>query len=339
MWKACQKYGLDARIFAEDWNLTEPEVNGLSRIRKFLTNPENTLICHYSRGWKAGLDLLRQVKCRTVVKYHNFSPSRLVDYVAAGHDERNCAESDQIKDLAAADCDIYLANSNYDREELLFEGIDEQNCFVVSPFHHIEQLHEIEADLTVLDRYRDGLATVLTVGRVAPHKGHAALIEAFAAYHHDYNSSSRFLIVGKKEAAFKTYSSGLRDFIASLWAEKAVAFIDDVSDSALKSYYLLSSVFLTASQLEGFNVRTLEAMSMKVPVVAYASGVISETVGEAGFVFREPQSYLMAEAMDRLIRDEGLNAELGLKASKRYEQHFSNKKNEAALFKVLGELE
>src|SRR5438067_975630 len=82
-----------------------------------------------------------------------------------------------------------------------------------------EQLQSIEAELDVLDEYSDGVTNILMVGRLAPSKGHADLIEAFAAYHHDYNPQSRLLIVGKELAAFENYSKRLRELMAYFLVE------------------------------------------------------------------------------------------------------------------------
>ncbi len=118
-------------------------------------------------------------------------------------------------------------------------------------------------------------------------------------------------------------------------ADASVLFTGEASDSALKAYYLMASVFATASEHEGFCVPIIEAMSMKVPVVAYASSAIPATVGGAGLVLDERRPYLMAEAIDRLVRDESLSFALGMKGWQRYQQHFTNEQIEMEMFRSL----
>jgi glycosyltransferase involved in cell wall biosynthesis len=336
---AFERRGFDARMYAGGADFTEPEVHAASELGQFLTDPSDLLIYHYSIGWNPGLELLRELKCRRAIKYHNVTPPHFFVGVSPWHEEKCRAGREELAEVARADCDIYLADSEYNREDLLLEGLSEERCFVVPPFHHVERLQAIEPDMDVLDKYRDGHVNILMVGRVAPHKGHPALIEAFAAYHHDYNRASRLIIVGKEEGAFKIYSTQLREMDAFKLSEDAVLFTGGATDDELRAYYLLTSVFAIASEHEGFCVPIIEAMSMKVPVVAYASSAIPATVGGAGLVIEERRPYLMAEAIDRLVSDEGLGFALGLKGWQRYERHFTNEKIETELFRALSYLD
>ena len=339
MYRAFEGRGLEARIFAGGCDFTEPEFFPFTEIPDFITDSSDLLIYHYSIGWEPGLDLLHRTKGRTAIKYHNITPPEFFAGISPWHEEKCRQGREELRDVALADCDIYLADSEYNRRDLLLEGVSESKCFVVPPFHHIDRLHQIEPDMKVLDKYRDGATNILMVGRVAPHKGHPALIKAFAAYHYDYNRRSRLIIVGKEEKAFKTYSQRLRGLAAQTLSDEAVFFIGGASDHALKAYYLLASVFTIASQHEGFCVPLVEAMSMKVPVVAHASSAVPATVSDAGLVLKESQPYFMAEAIDRLVRDESLNFAFGLAGWRRYEEHFTNQKIGRELFRALSRLE
>jgi glycosyltransferase involved in cell wall biosynthesis len=338
MCAAFQRRGFEVRMYAGGWDFTETKVYDVSEIYEFLTDPADLLIYHYSIGWNPGLELLRKLKCRRAIKYHNVTPPEFFAGISQWHEEK-CREGRlEIEEIARAECDIYLADSEYNREDLLLEGVAEEKCFVVAPFHHIERLQRIEPDMDVLDKYRDGVTNILMVGRVAPNKGHSDLIEAFAIYHHDYNRNSRLFIVGKEVPSFEAYSTRLRELITYALSEDVVSLMGEVSDSALKAYYLLSSVFAIASEHEGFCVPLVEAMSMKVPVVAYASSAIPAIVGGAGFALKERRPYLMAQAIDRLVRDEALSFDFGIRGWRRYEQAFTNEKIEAELFRVLSKL-
>lgn len=335
MCDAFARHGFDARMYAGSWDESEAEIFPVNEIRQFLKDPADLLIYHYSIEWNPGLELLRELKCRTAIKYHNVTPPEFFVGVSAWHEEKCRTGRAELKVIAQADCDVYLSDSEYNRQDILNEGVNAEKCFVVPPFHHIDRLQSLEADLEVLDDYRDGKTNILMVGRVAPNKGHTALIEAFAVYHHDYNRASRLIIIGKEEEAFKLYSRWLRETTAFLMMDDSVRFIGEASASALKAYYLLASVFAIASEHEGFCVPIIEAMSMKVPVVAYASSAVPATVGGAGLVLDERNPYLMAEAIDRLVRDESLNIALGMKGWQRYQQHFTNEQIETELFRAL----
>lgn len=338
MCDALRGRGLEARLFAGGSDLTEAKVSDVSEAHQFLTDSTDLLVYHFSIGWSDGLELLRKLNCRRAIKYHNVTPPEFFAGISPWHEEKCREGREEVEEIVRAEPDIYLADSDYNRQDLLAEGAAEDKCFVVPPFHHLERLDAIEPDLEVLDKYRDGVTNVLTVGRVAPNKGHADLIKAFAAYHHDYNRESRLLIVGKELEPFKSYSARLRELVTHALLEGAVSFAGEVSAAALKAYYLLSSVLTIASEHEGFCVPVIEAMSMKVPVVAYASSAIPAMVGSAGVVLKERRPYLMAEAIDRLVRDEALSFNLALAGRRRYRENFTNEKIETELLRALSNL-
>jgi glycosyltransferase involved in cell wall biosynthesis len=338
MWRALAGRGVEARMYAGSWDFSDPEVHPVSEIRQFLREPADLLVYHHSIAWTPGRELLRERNFRRAVKYHNVTPPEFFAGVSPWHEEMCRTGREELREVAGAGCDLYLADSEYNRQELLAAGAPGALSLVVPPFHHIDRLKAIEADLDVLDEYRDGRTNVLMVGRVAPHKGHVALIEGFAAYHHDYNRASRLVIVGKEEQAFKVYSDRLREAVTFLLLEGAVVFTGEATDEALKSYYLLAHVFAIMSEHEGFCVPIVEAMSMKIPVVAYSSSAVPFTAGGAGLLLQERSPYLLAEAIDRLARDESLALALGTKGWRRYEQQFSNGKIERDFFDALGSL-
>lgn len=336
MYHVLQRQGFETKIFAEGWTLATPEVSPAERISGFLKTPQDVLIYHYSRGWDSGLTLLRNLNCRTVVRYHNVTPPQFFVRYNSELAAMCLAGREQLKPISRAACDRYLSASAYNMRELVAEGAPESDSFVVPPFHHIDRLNSVEADQDVLQRYADGKVNVCMVGRVAPNKAHPALLEAFAAYHHDYNSESRLLIVGKEETRLKNYSALLREIANRLKARGAVIFTGEVSEEALKAYYQSAHAFMMTSEHEGFCVPLVEAMAMGVPVVAYSSSAIPETVADAGIVWPDRDPYLLAESINSVTTNESISAALSAKGRRRYEEHFTNQKIEATFLSVMG---
>ena len=207
---ALEKHGIDARVYAESSDLEQPQVWPVGEINDFLKERNDLLIYHHSIGWNPALGLVRDLNCRTVIKYHNITPPSFFSGISAWHETACRAGREQLQAIVDAGCDLYLSDSDYNQQELLAAGAPEAKSFVVPPFHEIDRLNSLDADLDTLDRYRDGRAILLSVSRVLPHKGHADLIEAFAIYHHDHNQNSRLLIVGPEDEALKAYSKELR---------------------------------------------------------------------------------------------------------------------------------
>ncbi|HEY0319363.1 MAG TPA: glycosyltransferase family 4 protein [Pyrinomonadaceae bacterium] len=338
MYEALERSGYEARIYAAETDVQKPKVWHVSKINSFIRASTDILIYHYSIGWEPALQLLRKKKFRRVVKYHNVTPPEFFAPWSEAYEIACRSGRAQLHAIAQTDCDLYLSDSEYNMLELIEYGAQESKSLALPPFHHIDRLSSLDADLSVLNTYRDAKANILMVGRVAPNKGHASLIEAFAIYHRYYNQDSRLLIVGKEDKRLASYSVHLRERAARLKVKDAVVFTGEVTDQELKAYYLLSNIFMIASEHEGFCVPLVEAMAMKLPIVAYGSSAVPQTVDKAGLVWDEHNPHLLAESANFLISDESLSSALGLMGLRRYERHFTNEKIEADFLEALDRL-
>ena len=347
MYRALKREGHDVRIYAEGWNPTETEVYAARDMEAhavrddaedFLKNPSALLIYHHSIGWDLSRELLSKLRCKTVIKYHNVTPPEFFEGISSDFVEMCREGRQQLKPLIMGEHDLYLSDSEFNMRELIEAGAAPSRNFVLPPFHHIDVLDSINPDLSIIDRYRTGRANILTVGRVSPNKDHFSLIEAFANYYYNYDSNSRLLIVGKQDEAFRGYYETLRRLVSKLSLEQSVIFTGGVRDEELKAYYMVAHIFMMTSKHEGFCVPLVEAMAMKLPILAYASSAIPGTVAEAGIVWGERNPLLMAEAIDCLMRDEALRAGLGEKGWKRYSSLFTNQKIEDEFIRVVGGL-
>ena len=70
-----------------------------------------------------------------------------------------------------------------------------------------------------------------------------------------------------------------------------------VSDAQLAAHYAAADVFVVCSEHEGFCVPLLEAMHYRVPIVAYASTAVPETLGDAGVLLDAKDPCLVAAAV------------------------------------------
>lgn len=326
MMDALTRRGHDVRLFCESHSLRQPRVGDLGEVSGFLKGATDVFIYHHSRGWTTGVELLQQLKSRRVIKYHNVTPAEFFKGFSS-YDEEQCELGRrQLTDIARADCDCYLSASAFSMRELIAAGASEAKSLVVPPFHHIDRLTQIHADPATIEKYSDGTANILAVGRVVPHKGYLQLLDVFAHYHYEYNRKSRLVIVGKGGEGFSTYGKQLHRAVERAGLKDAVVFAGGVSDEALKAWYTVADVFVTASEHEGFCVPLVEAMSMKLPITAFASSAIPETLGDAGIVWNERNPLLMAGSIDLFLRDSNVGNALGLRGLRRYESMFTNQK-------------
>ena len=323
-------------LFNSHWIKKTSCTRDMAELPAFLDDDaEAILLYHHAVGWSAGLSLLRQPTGKRVVKYHNVTPGRFFAGFP-GDQQRVCQMGrEHLCELAQADCDLYLSDSPYNQDELLDAGASAERCAVVPPFHHIDRLDSVKADPGVLRCLGDGQTNLLFVGRRAPNKGHRFLIDAFAAYHEHYNGDSRLVLVGKEDRHLIDYSNRLREQASRLGVLDCVVFIDGVTESELKGYYETASVFVVASEHEGFCVPVVEAMALKVPIVAYGTSAVPHTVGDAGLLWEEPDPFLLAQSIDTVVRDAGVRRQLTERGWRRYQNLFCNQRIEHAFLQAM----
>jgi glycosyltransferase involved in cell wall biosynthesis len=323
MYQALTDAGHEVAIFARKTTLKESGIRKYTALPRYLRHPGSVFLYHHSIGWDDGLTLLREARCRRVVKYHNVTPPEFFDDLSRDYLHACRVGREELEAVAHAGCDRYLFDSDYNMRELFAVGADAARCCVVHPFHRTEHLQTTEADVSLLDAFADGKTNFLTVGRLAPNKGHLLLITAFAIYHHEYNPNSRLFIVGKEDPVLGNYTGYLRGLAAGFGLEKVVIFSGQATDRELKAYYLMADVFLALSDHEGFCIPLVEAMALKVPIVARASSAIPGTVGDSGLVWDERDPDLIAESMDYLVREEEARDRLTGLGYRRFHRHFT----------------
>ena len=339
MFDVLTRKGYDVRLFCESHTLSHSGVFDIGHIGKFLKNPKDILIYHHSRGWGSGLKIIRELRCRRVIRYHNVTPAQFFASFSRSDQELCEAGRKELLELSAAQCDLYLSASAFSMEELIAIGVDASRSLVVPPFHHIDRLSSTTADKDTLQKYGDGAANILSVGRVVPHKSLHQLIAVFAHYHYAYNGKSRLIIVGKGGEGLSPYSKLLHRAVDKLGLNNAVVFTGGVSDQQLKAYYQLADAFVTVSEHEGFCVPLIEAMFMKLPITAYASTAIPETLGDAGIVWPDRDPLLIAGSIDLFVKNYSVRKALALRGQRRYEDMFTNERIEHTFLHAISRLQ
>jgi glycosyltransferase involved in cell wall biosynthesis len=75
------------------------------------------------------------------------------------------------------------------------------------------------------------------------------------------------------------------------------------SDAQLLACYRTADIFWSMSEHEGFCVPLVEAMWFDVPVLAFRSSAVPETLGQAGVMFTEKRPVEVAALAHLLIED------------------------------------
>jgi len=172
---------------------------------------------------------------------------------------------------------------------------------------------------------------VLSVGAMIPMKNHAALLKAFRNLPRECHSKVKLIIVG---------NGPLENEIRSLACKlglKNVIFEPRVSEHRLVNYYANCMFVVHLALHEPFGLVPVEAALYGKPSIVSNNGGTSEFVihGENGFIVNPQNPKEVANAMERLIEDRRLSAEMGLKAKKRALKEFTIEKSAENLARTL----
>ncbi|HEX9993231.1 MAG TPA: glycosyltransferase family 4 protein [Acidimicrobiales bacterium] len=148
----------------------------------------------------------------------------------------------------------------------------------------------------------------LFVGRVVPNKAQHDVLRAFAWYHAVHDAGARLHLVGSPATA--SYVAAIEQAVDALGLADAVHLTGSLPDDALAAHYREADVFVCLSDHEGFCVPLLEAMHHELPIVAYASSAVPETLGGAGLLLPAKEPALVAAAVARVAGDAGLRARM-----------------------------
>jgi glycosyltransferase involved in cell wall biosynthesis len=88
-----------------------------------------------------------------------------------------------------------------------------------------------------------------------------------------------------------------------------VRFLGHVPQADLPALYSAADVFVFPSLYEGFGLPALEALACGTPVVASNVSALPEVVGDAALQVSPLDVEALADAMERLLRDDRLRAD------------------------------
>jgi glycosyltransferase involved in cell wall biosynthesis len=144
---------------------------------------------------------------------------------------------------------------------------------------------------------------VLYLGTLEPRKNLITLLEAFARL----RPGVKLVLAGGTGWMFAEVFARVQ----ALGLEGKVVFPGYVPDEELPLWYNAATVFVYPSLYEGFGMPPLEALACGTPVVVSNASALPEAVGDAGVLVRPDAVDEWAQALERLLDDAALRAELG----------------------------
>jgi len=184
----------------------------------------------------------------------------------------------------------------------------------------------VARDEALIARLRDqhglhGKRVLFNVAGLDVRKNVATLLRAFARVAAAMGDDVRLVIGGTAHGNAALYPDPV-PLVRALGIAERVVFAGAISAAEKVAFYQMADCYVAPSIYEGFGLTPLEAMACGAPVVAADASCTPEVVGEAGLLVAPEDAIGFAEAVIRVLTDEGLAGRLRQRGLDRA-RHFS----------------
>lgn len=138
----------------------------------------------------------------------------------------------------------------------------------------------------------------LMVSTIAPHKGHAQVLDAFEDLWNK-NIAVNLVIVGKEGWLVEDFCNRLRRHEE---LDKRLFWFEGITDEYLDKLYTECTCLIAASYGEGFGLPLIEAAQHKLPVIARDIPIFREVAGQHAYYFDGKEPVLLAEAVEAWLK-------------------------------------
>lgn len=292
--------GFQTAIYAEnlDERIKDPDAKRYNKLPKL--KADDVVLYHLSTGTELN-NRIRDLECRKFVIYHNITPPEFfVPY--SGKLAKLCSDG---RDQTIALKDTFeggFCDSQFNLDQLRSYGF---TCPlevrpILIPFDDYKKTPDNET----VEAMSDGVKNILFVGRIAPNKCQEDLISMLYAYRKMYDDPIRLILVGNGEGMDK-YTNKLKYYAEALDI-KDVVYPGHITFAQILAYYKSADAFVCMSEHEGFCVPLTEAMSFDVPILAYNSCAVPETLGGSGIVVDSKDPALVARYLHEILTNNEL---------------------------------
>ena len=224
-----------------------------------------------------------------------------------------------LKRLVLGRASTLFTYSNYTKRWPMAFGVDEKKIVLVPGGTDPERFQSVRNRGEIARRYGlEGKKVLLTVARLAPHKGLDTVISLMPELIKKIPNLVYVIVgTGRQESA-------LRDMARRLNLEGYVLFTGPKPREELPGLYSVCDVFVMVSKeipgdVEGFGMVFLEANACGRPVIGGKSGGIPEAVlhGQTGLLVDPNNPEEIIGAIVKLLTDDSLARELGERGRQR----------------------
>ena len=287
------------------------------------------ILYHLSTGSDLNYKIT-EYPCKRIIVYHNVTPPEyFMGY--SPESEKICADGIRAVKYLRKKADFCLVDSAYNGQELIEKGYE---CpMEVLPILIAFDDYKKEPDKKIIKQYKDdGWVNIVFTGRVVPNKCPQDIIAAFACYQKYIQPKSRLFLVGRYDWS-NFYKYQLEEYARQLGA-KEVHFTGHVRFDEILAYYHVADVFLCLSEHEGFCIPLVESMFFDVPVIAYDSTAIGDTLGGSGLLLKDKSPQVVAEAIHMVVENKELREQI-LEGQRQRLQDFEHGKIKQRFLRLL----
>lgn len=289
-------YGISSEIYCYE-NLSD--LNEIHDMKDFPATCSKDVILLHMAAENEFVEIMEAYSAQKGLFYHNITPSHFFhefDEFAERSTEKGRVQVELLKSKV----DFCITVSEYNKFELQNMGYEVPVHVVPIPFEK-KDYDNIESE-HVKEKLIDGKKNILFVGRIAPNKKIEDLIEAYQVYYDNYDEDVRLILLGNYNNNDKYYNY-LKEKVRS---QDYIVFTGHINTEEWITYYKYADVFLCLSEHEGFCVPLVEAMAYQIPIIAYDSSAVGETLGDAGILLRDKKADVVARAIDELFKSDEL---------------------------------
>jgi L-malate glycosyltransferase len=287
------EFGWESEIYSIN---THPHYQGLTRdYRDFPGDFSGKVILHLSLGSPLSALYLRLEQAERVMIYHNLTPPEWF----AGVNPRIVRDITQgLKELPdiCRVSDLVIADSAFNAGEL--ERFDVHAKVLALPVDPARWSEPANSGIQAL-LAGEPVLHLLHVGRLAPNKCIEDIIKVFYFLRHHVAPQAKLWLVGI-DIDTEVYSFSLKRLARELEVDDAVQFVGSLSDSEVRALYQGASVYICMSEHEGFCVPLIEAMHFGLPVIAFDSSAVADTVGTGGIIIQQKRHAEIAELVAKV---------------------------------------
>lgn len=290
--KALTKKGINNCVVYEtnnDWLKNGVNANN------FVFKKDDIVIYHMAIGCDAS-NIFKNAKVKyKIINYHNITPPKYF-YDIPGMVELLSLGRKQLKELKEC-TDLAICDSAFNESEL--KAIGYSNTVVIPVPNRVDELLKLRVPKTI-----DSTIKLITVGRLARNKCIEDVIKIYSEYE-KLNSKSLLYIVGN--CSNSSYLEELKKLVSDLKIEKNVIFTGSINEKTLAHYYSNADAYICMSEHEGFCVPLVEAARFNLPIFAFSSSAIKETLQGYGIIFNEKNYKEIAYTLNNFLNKKGGN--------------------------------